>query len=147
MTVQVPDTGGTTGNSNGGAGNVTKGSAVATDGRSTRATKPARRRFWRPCRYSARCNKGLADVALTASSTASNLRGPLSVGRAVLRISISGNRTKSDELLPVVCDRSLFRTSRYISECCPVCAADICLQDSLRFIEALSRKRDPKTSW
>src|ERR1700737_3307739 len=39
MTVQVPDTGGRTGNSKGGAGNVTKGSAVATDGGNSNVIK------------------------------------------------------------------------------------------------------------
>src|SRR5882757_8217430 len=39
MTVQVPDSGGRTGNSKGGAGNVTKGSAVAADRGSIKAIK------------------------------------------------------------------------------------------------------------
>ena len=44
MTVQVPDTGGSTGNSKGGAGNVTNGSAIAADGTSINAMRAARRR-------------------------------------------------------------------------------------------------------
>src|ERR1700730_5595803 len=120
MTVQVPDTGGTTGNSKGGAGNVTKGSAAAAEGASIRATKPVRKRSWQLCRYLARGHRGLTDIASGAASAGmSNLRGQSWLGSAVLGISLTGSRTGFNRLLPVVCDRSLFRTSRYISECCP----------------------------
>jgi hypothetical protein len=47
-------------------------------------------------------------------------------------------------VLLVICDRSLFRTSRYISECCPSCRHIRVKQSSPRVIEAWFGKRDPK---
>src|ERR1700730_10654977 len=65
MTVQVPDTGGRTGNSKGGAGNVTRGSAVATAGTSINATKAVHRR---PARPLAILSRRVAPVDFSATA-------------------------------------------------------------------------------
>ncbi len=69
MTVQVPDTGGRTGNSKAGAGSVTSGSAVATAGTSVSAIKAMHGRSWWFCRgLLARRNGYPADLTQTATS-------------------------------------------------------------------------------